>query len=59
MAAYAGSAGSVDHHALGLAARLLCYAAAIGALIPWAWRTHPTVWRPPRDRGRARPGSPR
>jgi predicted MFS family arabinose efflux permease len=28
-----------------------CYAAAIGAVIPWAWRTHPTRLRSAGDRG--------
>jgi predicted MFS family arabinose efflux permease len=33
-----------------------CYAAAIAAVIPWAWRTHPTRLSSARDRGAGEPG---
>ncbi|MGH7367070.1 MAG: MFS transporter [Candidatus Rokuibacteriota bacterium] len=40
----------------GWRAAFWCYAVAIVAVIPWAWRTHPTRLRSASDRGAVGPG---
>jgi predicted MFS family arabinose efflux permease len=57
MAAYALAAPAqwiITHW--GWRAAFWCYAAAVAALIPWAWRTHPARLRASVDRGPACPG---